>query len=117
AVPRPPWRSTNRLAPRWSRLGFLRPGMRLPVDVEQLRDVDVRVSLCRRETHVAQQFLNGAQVGARLQQMGGKRGPQRVRADPESRAAARHVTCHQPLYAPAGQSSAPCVDKERCPII
>src|SRR5215813_11153268 len=87
--------------------------MCLPVDVEQLRDVDVSVSLCGRQTHVPEQFLNRAQVGTRLQQMRGKRMAQRVWTDPESRAAARNVSCHQPLNAPAGQSSTSRVDKER----
>ena len=56
--------------------------MSLPVDVEQLRDVDVSVSLCRRETHVPKQLLNRAQIGARLQEMRGKGMAQRVWADP-----------------------------------
>src|SRR4030095_9373651 len=44
--------------------------------------------------------------------MRGKRVAQRVWADPESRAAARNVPRHQPLNAPAGQSSAPGVHKK-----
>src|SRR5262245_54081370 len=87
--------------------------MSLPVDVEQLRDVDVSVSLCRRETHMPEQLLNRAQIGARLQEMRGKGMTQRVWADPESRAAARNASRHQPLNASAGQSSTPGVDKER----
>jgi hypothetical protein len=46
--------------------------MRLPIDLEQLRDVDVSVALRGGETHVAEELLNGAQVGARLQQMRGE---------------------------------------------
>ena len=55
--------------------------MRFPVRLEQLRDVDVRVALGRAQTRVAEQFLNRAQVGARLQQVRRERVPQRVRAD------------------------------------
>src|SRR5262245_37949649 len=87
--------------------------MSLPVDVEQLRDVDVSVSLCRRETHVPKQLLNRAQIGPRLQEMRGKGMAQRVWADSASRAAARNASRHQPLNASACQSSTPRVDKER----
>src|SRR5678815_4335788 len=91
--------------------------MSLPVDVEQLRDVDVSVSLGGRETHVSEQLLNRAQVGARLQQMRGKGMAERVWADPESRAAAGNVARHQPLNAPAGQPSTPGVYKHRRPAV
>ena len=43
--------------------------MRLPIHVQQLRDVHVRIALRGREPHVAKQLLDGAQIGAGLQQM------------------------------------------------
>jgi hypothetical protein len=94
----------------------MRPGVRFPIDVKQLRDIDVRVALRGGQLHVAEQFLNGPQVGACLQQMRGKRVSQRVRTDPESRAAARNVARYQPLYAPAGQSPTARVYKKRRPL-
>ena len=44
----------------------LRPRVRLPVHLEQLRGVDVRVALRRAEPRVAEQLLDRAQVGAAL---------------------------------------------------
>ena len=61
--------------------------MRLAVDIQQLRGVDVRIALRRRQLHVAEQLLDGAQVGTALEQMRRKGVPQRVRADSEARAA------------------------------
>ena len=43
--------------------------MALLIDRQQMRGVDVRVTLRRAETRVAQQLLNGPQVGASLQQV------------------------------------------------
>ena len=63
--------------------------MRLPIHLEQLRGVDVRVALRRRQLHVPEQLLNRAQVGAALQQVRRERVAQRVRTDAEARAAVR----------------------------
>ena len=62
--------------------------MRFFVDVHQLRDIDVGIALGRGQLDVAEQFLDGAQIGARLQQVRRERMPQRVRADAEAQAAA-----------------------------
>src|SRR5690349_10834911 len=54
--------------------------MKTVVDRTQTRFEDVRVDLRRREVGVAEHQLNGAQVGAALEQMRRERMPQHVRA-------------------------------------
>ena len=63
--------------------------------------VHLRVALRRAEARVPEQLLNAAQIAAALEQVRGKRVPQRVRADAEPRAAHRDVP-----FAPAGARSA-----------
>ena len=91
----------------------LRPRMRLAVDVEQLRGVHVRVALGRRQLHVTEELLDGAQVGASLQQVRGERMPQCVRTDAEPRAAGRDVTRHETLHAATGEAGAAEIEKQR----
>jgi hypothetical protein len=43
--------------------------MRFPIHIQQLRGVHMRVALRRAQLRVAEEFLNGAQVGASLEQM------------------------------------------------
>ena len=59
------------------------------------------------EPRVAEQFLDRAQVGAALEQVRGKRVPQRVRADAEARAAQRDVAAHQPMHAARRSAASP----------
>src|SRR5262249_3096878 len=73
---------------------LLSPWMCLPVRLQQLRRVEMRVALRGAETRVAEELLNRTQVGPAFQQMRGERVPQGVRADAESRAARRHVAPH-----------------------
>src|SRR5258705_9374011 len=87
--------------------------MGLPIHVEQLGHVHVRVALRRRQLDVAEQFLDGAQVRAGLQQMRRKRMPQRVRADAEACAAAADVAGDQALHAAPRQPAAARVHKQR----
>jgi hypothetical protein len=53
----------------------------------QILPVQVGIDLCSGNTFMAQHFLYGAQVGTAFNQMGGKRMPERMRADsfPQSR--------------------------------
>ena len=81
--------------------------MGLPIHLEQLRRIHVRIALRGRQLHVTQQLLDRAQIGAALEQMAGERVTQRVRADPEARAAPRDVARHETLHAAAGQPRAP----------
>src|SRR2546430_14577376 len=66
----------NRLCPR----------MKLVIDLLQPRSRNVGVDLRRRDVRVAEHHLDGAQIGAVLEQMRGERMPQHVgrnvRADP-----------------------------------
>ena len=55
--------------------------VRLPIHIQQLCSVDVRVALRRAEARVAEQLLDDAQVGAALQQVRREGVPQRVRTD------------------------------------
>ena len=103
-TPRPPTLSRAR-TPRGSRTS---PGPRvcLAIHIQQLRGVDVRVALRRGQLHVAEQFLDGAQVGAALEQMRRKGMSQRVRTDPEARAAHDRRSAPGALHASPGQSGA-----------
>src|SRR5580765_4219700 len=87
--------------------------VRFSVDVEQLRRVDVRVSLRRAQTRVAEELLDGAQVGAALQEVRRERVPERVRADAEPRTGGRHVAPYEPIDAPRAERGAAIVDEER----
>ena len=85
--------------------------MCLPVHLEQLRRVDVRVALRRRELYVSEQLLNRTQIRPCLQQVRRERMSQRMRADAESRAARRDVTRDQALDAATRQARAAEVDE------
>src|SRR4051812_19017080 len=56
-------------------------GMRLGMDRTEPLDRHVRVDLGGREASVAQQLLDGAEVGAALEDVRGRRVPEAVRAD------------------------------------
>ena len=60
-------------------LPHLRPRMGGPVNGAQSRGVDVGVALGRREARMSQQFLDGAQIAAGAQQVGGEGMAQGVR--------------------------------------
>src|SRR5262245_17293486 len=87
--------------------------VRLSVHVDELCGVDVCVALRRAQARVTEQLLNGAQVGAALQQMRGKRMTKRMRTDAQAAAAQRHIAPHQAVYAPAAQARAAIVDEQR----
>ena len=63
--------------------------MGVVVDAAKSPGVDVRVHLCRRERAVTEQLLDGAQVGAALEQVRGKRVPEAVRMGSEAAERAR----------------------------
>ena len=62
---------------------------------------------------MAEQLLNGAQVGAALQQVGRERVPERVRADAHARAARGNVAPHQAVHASDRQSPAAVIHEQR----
>ena len=55
--------------------------MRLVVDFDELPDADLRILLRGREAGVAKHFLDGAQVRALAQKVGGESVAQRMRTD------------------------------------
>lgn len=57
----------------------LKPGVRLPINGSQSLGIDVRIPLSSRQAGVAQLLLDGPQVGAALEQVGGRRVAQSVR--------------------------------------
>src|SRR2546423_1090248 len=74
---------------------------------------DVRVNLRRREIRVAQHHLDGTQIGATLEEMGGERMTQHVRAERRGDACAPPIRLQHLPEAAARQSSsaAPRVDE------
>src|SRR2546430_2188483 len=60
----------------------LRFGMRLPVHLDELPVVQMRVLLRRRERGVAEELLDAAQVRAGVEEMRGERVAHGVRGDP-----------------------------------
>src|SRR5580765_2206755 len=87
--------------------------VRLFVDLEQLRGVDVRVALRGAETGVAEQFLDRPEIRPALQQVRREGMTQRVRADPHPRAAGRDVAAHQAIHAPGRQAPTAEVQEQR----
>src|SRR4051812_22536764 len=67
------------------------PGMILSMHLPKVLPVHVRVDLRRRDIGVAEHFLYGAQVGASLQQVRGKRVTKGVRRDRLLDTGALHV--------------------------
>ena len=88
-------------------------GVRLPIHVQQLRRVDVRVALRGAQARMAEQLLDRPKVGAALQQVRRKGVAQRMRADARARAERGHVASHQPIDAAYGEPSAAVVHEER----
>ena len=90
--------------------------VRLLVDVEQLRRVDVGVALGGAQPGVAEQLLDGPEIGAALQQVRRERMAQRVRADAGPLRAVRDVAPHQPIDAAAAQAGAAIVHEQRIAV-
>src|SRR3972149_7179316 len=79
--------------------GHLIAWMGPPVDFAQPRARHVRVALRRRGAGMSQPFLDGAQIGPTIQQVGGKRVPQGVRAQLPADAGGPRVGLYQHPYA------------------
>src|SRR5688572_26394233 len=86
--------------------------MRLPVHVDELLRVDVRVALGRAEAGMAQQLLNGPQIRAVREQMRRERMTQRVRADAELRAAFGHVPPYEAIDTTRRQALASIIEEQ-----
>src|SRR2546428_10804062 len=92
---RPRWRS-ERMVVAWIASG---PRVRPVIGLHEMAEVDVRVALCRREARVAEELLDGAEVGTGAQQVGGKGVAERVRRRLRRRAAREHVPVDQAGHA------------------
>src|SRR5262245_2357526 len=99
---RPRWRTDRIVVPCTSS-----SRVRAVIGVHQAAQVDVRVALRRRQARVAEQLLDGAQVGAGPEQVRGEGVAERVRRRARRRAGGGDVARHQPVdaawrEAPAG---------------
>ena len=56
--------------------------MESPVDINQPLRIDMGIALGGGEVHVAEELLDGAQIGSVLKQVGREAVPQKVRIDP-----------------------------------
>src|SRR5881296_752685 len=90
----PPWRTARMVVARSSG-----PRVRAVIGVHQPAEVDVRVALGGGEARVAEQLLDGAQVGARAEEVGCKGVAERVRRRLGGRAAREHVALHRAGHA------------------
>ena len=91
------------------------PWMRSFVHGHQSTDVEMRVALSRAEARVAKQFLNGAQIGARLKQMRRESVPERVGTDALIDGRFASITTDDSIDASCGESSAAEIDEKRLP--
>src|SRR2546428_342701 len=87
--------------------------MRLIVNVDELLDGYLRVLLRGRQAHVPEHFLDGAQVCALGQEVGGKGVPQRMRARLKVGAEPPDVLFHQAVDRPGGEPASTGVQEQR----
>src|SRR5262245_7539986 len=104
--------------PRWrtERMVVLRssgPGVRLVIRLHEAPEVDVRVALRGGEARVPEQLLDGAEVGAAAEQVGGEGVAERVRRRLRRRAARGDVALHQAGDAAAREPAAARVPEDR----
>lgn len=90
-----------------------RSGVRLIVDLGEVLKIKVRVDLRRRDTRVAQQFLHGAQVAARLEQMRCERVAQHVRVNAQTRSLALRPSIETLLHGSRRNARAALRDENR----
>src|SRR5262249_14853216 len=98
---RPRWR-TARMVVAW----ISSPGVCLVIDVHQAPQVDVGVALRGREARVAEQLLDGTQIGAATEQMGGESVQERGRARLGRSTARDDVVREEPRHAAGGEAPA-----------
>src|SRR5205085_10860028 len=99
-----------------TRGSVLRARERLVVNLGEAGEVDVRVALGRRETGVAEELLDGAQVGAAVQEMGRERMAERVRARVHPRAGGARVLGDDARDAAGSEAPAAHVQEDRVGI-
>jgi hypothetical protein len=86
--------------------------VRIAVDAQKAVDIDVGIALSRRQRAVAQQFLNGSQVRARLEEMGGEAVPQRVWVDPGGKSCPFDMTVDDTTHRPCAEATTSVVEED-----
>src|SRR5687768_5625554 len=103
----------GRRRPRLSLRGrHLRARMGFLVDVQYVTRVHMGVALGGREAGMAEQLLDGPEVGPALQQMGGKAVAEGVWAQPAGDRHLLHAMGNDATDPPIGQSPTASVDEE-----
>src|SRR5262245_61408395 len=87
--------------------------MGLVIDLEQVIDRYVGISLCGGQACVAEQLLNGAQVGAPVEQVCGAGMPERMRVQVCATRSERAVRVHHFLNLPHAQPLASAAQTKR----
>src|SRR5438094_966794 len=105
---RPRWRTERMVVERISG-----PRVRAVIGLHQPAEVDVGVALRRREARVAEQLLDGTQVGAGAEKVRGEGVTKGVRCRLGRRAAGQHVALHQPSDAAGGEPAPTGVAEDR----
>src|SRR5687768_9625799 len=90
----------------------IRTRVGLAIHVDQLRRIDVRIPLGGADARVAEQLLDGAQVGAALQEMRRERMTQRMRADAALSGELRHVFAQQTIDTAPREPRAAEIDEQ-----
>ena len=96
-----------------SYLRLLGPRMRFVVDAGQVREIKVRVDLRRTDVGMPQEFLDAAQVAARLEQVRREGMAQQVRMHRHVEAARRRPAADAPLDRARAEAAAALPDEER----
>ncbi len=90
--------------------------MRLIVDLHELFDADVGILLGGGKAGVAQQFLDAAKIGTRIQQMGRKGMAQDVRRNAFTETGFPEIFPHHPFHTARRQSpAAPIAHRDHLP--
>ena len=87
--------------------------MRLVVYLQHMFHRQLRVALRSRETFVAEQLLNGTQVGALFQHVRAKSVAQGVGMHLGRESASHRNFFYDPSYAAGGQPAAALIDEQR----
>lgn len=91
--------------------------MRLIVDVREMLEIERGVDLRRGDAGVAEQFLHGAQIAARLQHVRGERMPQHVRMHVGGNAGDQRRALHTIAHDIRRQAIAARREKQRIRIV